>query len=90
MGHIESGRGDPSEQHLGLHLQRLIQFAAKSALEPLTNAAVVDKFRRLTSGVLDHRRQQTIERLVLSLDELDGLADLVELLARPVASPFES
>ena len=66
------------------------RFAAASALEPIANGAIVDKYRRLTHGVLDQRRQQMIERLVLGLDQIDDLSELIEVLARPVASPFES
>ena len=66
------------------------RFAAASALEPIANGAIVDKYRRLTYGVLDQPRQQMVERLVLALDQLDDLSELLEALAPPVASPFES
>jgi aconitate decarboxylase len=65
------------------------QFAPKSALEPLSNEMIVQKFRHLTNGVLDHSRQQTLEQLVLDIDQLDDLAPFVDALAAPVASPFE-
>jgi aconitate decarboxylase len=66
------------------------QFAAKSALAPLTNDEVVAKYRQLTAEVLGTDRQARIERLVLSLDEMNDISPLVDALAAPVASPFDS
>lgn len=66
------------------------QVAAKSAIEPLANDAIVDKYRQLTASVLDADRQTRIEHLILSLDQLDGLGVLIAELALPVGSPFEA
>jgi aconitate decarboxylase len=63
--------------------------AARSALEPLPNDAVVAKYRSLTRGVLDPARQQAVETLVLSLDRALDVRPLVEALAAEVVSPFE-
>ena len=66
------------------------QFAAKSVLTPLTNDEVLAKYRQLSARVLDPTRQARVERLVLSLDELPDLSGLVDALAGPVTSPFDS
>jgi 2-methylcitrate dehydratase PrpD len=63
--------------------------AARSALEPLPDAAVVEKFRRLTAGVVEPERSERILGLVLSLEELSDLEGLVEALAPVVRSPFD-
>jgi aconitate decarboxylase len=63
--------------------------AARSALQPLSDGAIVDKFRRLTRGVIDPDRSQRIERLVLSIDELPDIRPLLESVASTVRSPFE-
>ena len=64
--------------------------AARSALDPLSDDAVVEKFRRLTAGVLDAERSERLVRLVLSIDELSDLNALVEALAPVVRSPFDA
>ena len=51
---------------------------------------VVAKYRQLTAGVLDPDRQARVERLVLTLDDLPDLSGLVDALAVPVTSPFDS
>jgi 2-methylcitrate dehydratase PrpD len=55
---------------------------------PLTNQAIVEKFRTLTTSVVDTERARAIEHAVLALDELDDAAELVSLLAAPVRPVF--
>jgi hypothetical protein len=43
----------------------------------------------LTHRVIDQDRQQAIKHAVLALDTAPGLTQLTELLAAPVASPFD-
>lgn len=66
------------------------QFAARSVLEPLANDEIVAKYRSLTDGLVDPARRACIEELVLGLDDLPDLSTLVDALADPVASPFDS
>ncbi len=64
------------------------QFAAKSILQPLSGAEVVDKFQHLTDGVVDAARQQGLIDVVTTLDRQPDLAELVELLRPMAISPF--
>jgi 2-methylcitrate dehydratase PrpD len=64
------------------------QFAARSALNPLTNIEIVAKYRSLTSHIMVRGRQARLEQVILSLERQPGLAELSDLLAPPVASPF--
>ena len=64
--------------------------ASLAALEPLSDDAVVEKFRRLTAVVVGPGRSERIVRLVLSIDELSDLNALVDALAPAVRSPFDS
>ncbi|MDM4722039.1 MmgE/PrpD family protein [Micromonospora sp. WMMA1363] len=69
----------------GTTRERRVDAPPGSPKHPLDNAAVVDKYRELTGGVVDRRRQRSIEDLILHLDERpDGPAALLALLA-PVA-----
>jgi aconitate decarboxylase len=65
------------------------RFAAKSILQPLDAQAIIAKYETLTHRVIDTDRQQDIEHAVLTLDTAPGLTHLTELLAAPVASPFD-
>jgi 2-methylcitrate dehydratase PrpD len=56
---------------------------------PLRNDEIVDKYRALTSRVLDQGRQREIEDAVLRLDELSDASDLMHLLAGPVARALD-
>lgn len=55
---------------------------------PLSNEAIVEKFRAITEGVVDPQRQAEIIRMVAELETLPDVSDLIELLARPVNDPF--
>ncbi|WP_027661510.1 MmgE/PrpD family protein [Salinispora fenicalii] len=61
-----------------------------SAERPLSNTAIVDKYRGLTGRILDRHRQQAIEDLVLHLDERrDAPAALLALLAPTVGEALD-
>jgi aconitate decarboxylase len=65
------------------------QFAARSILEPLTGAAVVEKFRHLTTGVIGADRQDALIEIVTALDGQSDLHELQALLGPVATSPFE-
>jgi 2-methylcitrate dehydratase PrpD len=65
------------------------QFAARSILEPLTSAAVVEKFRHLTAGVIETERQNRLIEIATTLDRQPDLLELQALLSPIVTSPFE-
>jgi 2-methylcitrate dehydratase PrpD len=65
------------------------QFAARSILEPLSNAAVVEKFRHLTSGVVTTTRRERLIEIVTNLDHQTDLTELDRLLRPIVTSPFD-
>jgi aconitate decarboxylase len=66
------------------------QFASRSAMRPLRNEEIVEKFRALlTVGVIDSVRQVEIIERIATLEECADLADLRALLADPVGSVFE-
>lgn len=64
------------------------QFASKSILEPLSGAAVVEKFRHLTDGVVGLARRQRMIDVVTTLDRQLDLAELCALLRPLAVSPF--
>jgi hypothetical protein len=64
------------------------QFASKSILEPLSSAAVVDKFRHLTDRVVDPARQQRLIDIVTTLDRQSDLTELLALLRAAAVSTF--
>jgi hypothetical protein len=66
------------------------QFAARSILEPLTNTAVVDKFRDLTADSVDGPRQDALIDAITHLEQEPDLDVMHHLLAPTVRSPFET
>lgn len=72
----------------GRELSVEVPYPPGSIGAPLTNAAVVEKYHSLVQGVLEPARASAILDSVLSLEDLDDVARLVELLAGPVHSPF--
>ena len=62
--------------------------ASRAILQPLGRDEIVAKYRRLTEGLVDARRQAEIEQAVLSLEQLPDVMRLGELLAPPVAAAF--
>ncbi|MDQ1040192.1 aconitate decarboxylase [Streptomyces sp. V3I8] len=57
--------------------------------DPLTHTEIRDKYRALTTGVIDADRAQEIERIVLDLENQPALDRLVELLAAPARSVLD-
>ena len=56
---------------------------------PQSSDEVAAKFRALTDGLIDRTRQQAIEQMVRSLEDLADLRELLALLAPPVKAAFE-
>jgi aconitate decarboxylase len=59
-------------------------------LQPLSNEEIVEKFRTLTAPILDARRVEAIEAIVLGLEDLKDVDELVRLLAPPVGATLAS
>lgn len=63
--------------------------AAKGISPPVSNADIVDKWRRLVSGVIDDGRRDEIETKVVGLERLEDVTELVELLRGEVKCPID-
>lgn len=86
------GKGQ-TEVRVALHdgtVHSASRFAATAILEPLTGAAVVDKFRQLTDGVIDPARQDRLVEVLTHLEDQPDLDEVCDLLRPTVTSPFES
>jgi len=57
--------------------------APKGIAPPVSNADILEKWRRLTSGVLDHERRADIERCVLGLETFED-AKVLRAYCRPM------
>ena len=55
---------------------------------PLSNEEVVEKWRALTKGVIDDKRRENIEELVLNLEDCKDIALLGELMAAETKNPI--
>ena len=62
---------------------------SRSIEKPPTTEEVAAKYRTLTDGLIDTKRQGAIERMVRLLEELDDVRELLALLAPPVRAAFE-
>ncbi|KKK20504.1 hypothetical protein ARAM_001108 [Aspergillus rambellii] len=62
--------------------------APKGVNPPLSNQEILDKYRKFTKGLIDDERRNSIEKLVLGLEELDDVTSLEELLAGPILNPI--
>ncbi len=68
----------------------VVERATSRAIEsPPDTDAVASKYRALTDGLMDKERQQKIENMVRSLEQLDDIRELIALLAPPVQAAFE-
>jgi aconitate decarboxylase len=65
------------------------QFAAHSILQPMSNTAIVEKFRHLTNSVVEPARQDRLIEMVTNLHHQTDLTELDALLRPTVSSPFE-
>jgi 2-methylcitrate dehydratase PrpD len=57
--------------------------------DPVTNSELVAKFHALADRVTSTARADAIERAVTGLADLDDIADLIDLLADPVAGALD-
>jgi 2-methylcitrate dehydratase PrpD len=57
--------------------------------DPVTNPELVAKFHALADRVTEGSRVEAIARAVTGLDELDDVANLIDLLAGPVAGALD-
>jgi 2-methylcitrate dehydratase PrpD len=57
--------------------------------DPVSDAEVVGKFHALADRVTSRSRAEAIERAVTGLDDLDDVADLIDLLADPVTGALD-
>ena len=55
----------------------------------LSNEDILEKFRRFTKGIVDDRRRDEIERLVLDIENISDITVLEGLLAGGTANPIE-
>lgn len=67
--------------------QTLLQ--PKGVDQPITNAEILGKFRRLTANLISSERQAQIETAVLGMEELTDIEDLINLLSTTVPNPLE-
>jgi 2-methylcitrate dehydratase PrpD len=65
------------------------QFAARSAIEPLSREEIVEKFTSLTVGIVEAPRQHAIVDLVTNFEQCPDLIEIRDLLAGSVGSPFD-
>ena len=56
---------------------------------PQTSDEVAAKYRVLTEGLIDGARQEAIEEMVRSIEDLPDVRELLALLAPPVAAAFD-
>ena len=56
---------------------------------PVTNAEILDKWRRLAASVIDEKRVAQIEALVLGLEDLGDVTKLTNLLGRPAGNALK-
>ncbi len=61
---------------------------SRAALTPIPAEEIREKYRALTTGLIDNARRDAIERLVLSLESVADLRELAGLLAAPVGAAF--
>ena len=71
----------------GSTLQHTVE-AARTIAQPLTNDQIVAKYRTLTDGIVDAKRQAAIVELVQSLETMKDVSALTRLLAPEVGAAF--
>ncbi|KAJ5124319.1 uncharacterized protein N7515_008144 [Penicillium bovifimosum] len=57
--------------------------APRGVNPPLSNQEILEKFRNFTKGLIDDKRREMIEKLVLDMENLQDISILDELLASP-------
>ena len=68
----------------GRNEDQLLRHPRGRPIPLLSNDEIRDKFRSLTSEVIDRARQSRIEELVLRIEQLDDVRELIAELAPPV------
>jgi aconitate decarboxylase len=71
----------------GSTLQHYVE-TARTVGSPLSNQEVQAKYRALTDGIVDGRRQAAIADCILGLEKMPTTVELSRLLAPEVAAPF--
>ena len=56
--------------------------APKGVDPPLSNQEILEKFRKFTKGLIDDKRRELIEKLVLDMENLEDISVIDDLLAR--------
>lgn len=68
----------------------VVERESSRAIEsPQSSDEVAAKYRTLTEGLIDAPRQQAIEQMVRSLEEVKDVRELLALLAQPAGAAFE-
>ncbi|OKL63217.1 hypothetical protein UA08_01310 [Talaromyces atroroseus] len=62
--------------------------APKSVAPGLTNEEILEKWRRLTQGLVEEERRDQIEKMVLDIENVDDVAVLNQLMAAPFLNPI--
>ncbi|GAE00238.1 conserved hypothetical protein [Paecilomyces variotii No. 5] len=62
--------------------------APRGVEPPLTNDEILEKFRTFTRGLIDNKRQEAIENLVLGLEDVNDVSSLDEVLAGLTLDPI--
>lgn len=86
------GRGQ-TEVRVTLRTGKLLsgsQFASRSAIDPLANEEIIEKFLALTAPVVDPDRQHAIIGCIATFEECTDLTELRSLLSDPAISVFET
>jgi 2-methylcitrate dehydratase PrpD len=71
----------------GSTLQHVVEIA-RTIGAPLSNEGVVAKYRTLTDGIVERKRQDAIAASVLNLETMKDTAELSRLLAPEVGAAF--
>ena len=72
----------------GTKLQHFVEIA-RTIGKPLTNDQIVAKYRTLTEGIVEPRRQADIADRVLALETLNDTSELSRLLAPAVGAAIQ-
>ncbi|MDQ8729143.1 MmgE/PrpD family protein [Bradyrhizobium sp. LHD-71] len=62
---------------------------ARTIGQPLTNSEVARKYRMLTDGIIDPKRQAAIEDRVMNLEKMRDVTELAALLGTEVGAAFK-
>jgi len=71
----------------GTKLEHFVEMA-RTIGRPLTNDEVARKYRTLTDGIVDPKRQAAVEDRVMNLEKLADVGELAALLGPEVGAAF--